>query len=292
MPAHHRLRERLRRPRRGARPRVVIRRRPLGEGAGAQTATSVRFAAIGDYGFAGAAEAAVANLVRSWNPDHVITLGDNNYEVGSATTIDANVGQYYRSYIFPYTGSYGPGATTNRFWPALGNHDWGTPGATPYLNYFTLPTNGAGERYYQVVQGPVHFFVLDSDPAEPHGTSSTSIQAQWLRAALAASTAPWKIVYFHHAPYSSGNHGSTLAMRWPFQAWGAHAVLAGHDHHYERFSIDGIPYFVNGLGGRSLTPWAPRCQAAWSGTTAGTARCSSTPARPRSRSSSSPPAAR
>ncbi len=226
----------------------------LGEGAGAQTATSVRFAAIGDYGFAGPAEAAVANLVRSWNPDHVITLGDNNYEVGSATTIDANVGQYYRSYIFPYTGSYGPGATTNRFWPALGNHDWGTPGATPYLAYFTLPTNGAGERYYQVVQGPVHFFVLDSDPAEPHGTSSTSIQAQWLRAALAASTAPWKIVYFHHAPYSSGNHGSTLAMRWPFQAWGAHAVLAGHDHHYERFSIDGIPYFVNGLGGRSLYP--------------------------------------
>ena len=37
-------------------------------------------------------------------------------------------------------------------------------------------------------------------------------------------------------------------MRWPFQAWGATAVIGGHDHTYERFNIDGIPYFVNGLG--------------------------------------------
>jgi hypothetical protein len=30
---------------------------------------------------------------------------------------------------------------------------------------------------------------------------------------------------------------------------GATAVMAGHDHHYERLLVDGIPYFVNGLGG-------------------------------------------
>ena len=31
--------------------------------------------------------------------------------------------------------------------------------------------------------------------------------------------------------------------------WGADAVLAGHDHTYERLEEDGIPYFVNGVGG-------------------------------------------
>jgi hypothetical protein len=40
-------------------------------------------------------------------------------------------------------------------------------------------------------------------------------------------------------------------MRWPFRAWGAEVVLAGHDHTYERLAVDGIPYFVTGLGGSS-----------------------------------------
>jgi hypothetical protein len=38
-------------------------------------------------------------------------------------------------------------------------------------------------------------------------------------------------------------------MQWPFAEWGTDAVLSGHNHVYERISRDGIPYFVNGLGG-------------------------------------------
>jgi tartrate-resistant acid phosphatase type 5 len=214
----------------------------------AQTATSVRFATIGDYGKAGSAEADVAKLVKSWSPDHVLTLGDNNYEDGEASTIDANIGQYYRSFIYPYKGSYGSGASSNRFWPTLGNHDYRVAGATPYLNYFTLPGN---ERYYHIRQGPVHFFAVNSDSHEPDGTSSSSRQASWLKSALAASTAPWKVVFFHHAPYSSGPHGNHPVMQWPFKDWGAHIVLAGHDHTYERLIVNGLPYIVNGLGGKS-----------------------------------------
>ena len=95
----------------------------------------------------------------------------------------------------------------------------------------------------------MHFFALDSDPREPHGRSIHSEQARWLRERLASSTATWKIVYMHHPPYSSGSHGSVEEMQWPYQEWGATAVLAGHDHVYERIVRDGFPYFVNGLGG-------------------------------------------
>ncbi len=210
---------------------------------------NVRFAAIGDYGLAGQAEEDVANLVKSWNPDFIITLGDNNYNVGSAGTIDENIGQYYHEFIYPYTGSYGAGAATNRFFPSLGNHDWYTDGAAAYFNYFTLPGN---EYYYDFVEGDAHFFVLDSDPNEPDGITGTSVQAAWLQNGLAASTSEWNIVYLHHAPYSSGPHDSNLTLQWPFAAWGADVVLAGHEHTYERLLVDGIPYFVNGLGGRSL----------------------------------------
>jgi tartrate-resistant acid phosphatase type 5 len=210
-------------------------------------ARTVRFAVIGDFGLSNEAERNVAKLVKRWRPELIITLGDNNYPEGAVSSIDQNIGQYYHEYIFPYTGSFGKGAFTNKFFPALGNHDWVAPGAEPYLNYFTLPGN---ERYYDFVKGPVHFFAIDSDGHEPDGISSDSVQASWLRDKLATSTAKWKIVYFHHPPYSSGTvHGSTGVLQWPFQAWGASAVLAGHEHNYERIIIDGFPYFVNGLGG-------------------------------------------
>jgi hypothetical protein len=221
--------------------------------------SAVQFAVIGDYGKAGTGEKAVADMVKSWNPDFIVTVGDNNYNTGSQKTIDANIGQYYHDYIGSYTGQYGPGSEVNRFFPVLGNHDWDTPGAQPYLDYFTLPGN---ERYYDFVSGPVHFFMLDGDFNEPDGLQKTSLQAEWLKNGLAAATEPWKLVVTHLPPYSSGMHGSQKVMRWPFREWGATAVLAGHDHTYERLEVDGFPYFVNGLGGAAMyrfvnvLPWS------------------------------------
>ncbi|HEV3469111.1 MAG TPA: fibronectin type III domain-containing protein, partial [Pyrinomonadaceae bacterium] len=89
---------------------------------------------------------------------------------------------------------------------------------------------------------------------EPHGVTSTSVQGQWLRSRLAASTAPWKIVYFHHPPYSSRTSWKNL--QWPFREWGADAVMSGHAHIYERVLKNGFPYFTNGLGGESLGSFA------------------------------------
>ncbi len=202
------------------------------------------------------------------------------------TTIDVNVGQYFSSYIGSYAGAYGPGSTANRFFPALGNHDFSDGGGLgAYLAYFTLPETGAldtstsgNERYYDFVRGPVHFFAIDSDANEADGRDSTSTQARWLKARLAASTSPWRVVYFHHAPYSSGLHGSVLAMRWPFEDWGADAVFAGHDHVYERLLADqnkdgkAIPYFTTGAGGRACTTSGRRSRRAWFATAAATER--------------------
>ncbi len=215
----------------------------------AQEPASITFAAIGDFGSNDANELDVAYLVKSWNPDFIITLGDNNYPDGEAATIDATIGKYFHEYIYPYRGSYGAGATTNKFWPCIGNRDWDNqtgPKLQPYLDYFTLPNN---ERYYDFVRGPVHFFCIDSDGDEPDGITATSTQATWLRNKLAASTAPWKIVFLHHPPYSSRT--SFTSLQWPFKSWGASAVLSGHAHVYERVMKDGIPFLTNGLGGES-----------------------------------------
>jgi len=215
-----------------------------------QVSSQTKFAVIGDYGKAGTNELNVSNLVKGWNPDFVITVGDNNYEYGEASTIDTNIGLYYSDFIYPYYGIYGTGDTVNRFFPSMGNHDWYTTDAAPYLSYFTLPGN---ERYYDFVRGNVHFFAIDSDPNEPDGRDSSSVQALWLKAALAASSSRYNIVYFHHPPYSSSSyHGSEIIMQWPFKEWGATIVLAGHDHTYERLHKDGFTYVVNGLGGKNI----------------------------------------
>jgi 3',5'-cyclic AMP phosphodiesterase CpdA len=205
---------------------------------------------IGDYGSSGPAEARVAALVARLRPDFVITTGDNNYPYGEAETIDENIGRYFQAFIAPYRGRFGSGAKENRFFPCLGNHDWASLGAKPYLDYFSLPNN---ERYYQIVRGNVQLFALDSDPNEPDGNTVDSKQAHWLEALLGAAVVPWRIVFFHHPPYSSSTfHGSSVGMRWPFAEWGASVVYSGHDHTYERLEVDGLPYIVNGVGGRDL----------------------------------------
>ena len=166
--------------------------------------------------------------------------------------------------MFPYNGSYGQGDPDgiNRFFPAVGNHEWYEPpygsGIQGHYNYFALPGN---ERYYDFVWGNVHFFILstydgysskDGGNAEPDGWTSNSTQGLWLMNALAnAEQTHWKIVVTHFAPYSSGEHGSFSYIQWPFQEWGAHIVISGHDHDYERLIINGLTYVVNGLGGKS-----------------------------------------
>lgn len=219
----------------------------------------VRFAVIGDYGANTTEERAVAMLVKSWSPHFIITTGDNSYPDSSTQALlDTNVGQYYWEYIYPYTGSYtasvgGPVAPVNynRFWPSPGNHDWyNTADLAPYRAFFNLPNN---ERYYTFTAGPVAFFALSSDPAEPDGITASSLQGLWLQAQLAASTAPWQVVYFHHPPYSSSStHGSTPNLQWPFKTWGADVVLSGHVHNYERLNANALPYIVNGAGGAPL----------------------------------------
>ena len=202
---------------------------------------------IGDYGGGKSETRDVAELMKSWQPDFIITLGDNNYPYGEAEHIDIAIGQFFHDFIYPYQGSYGDGASTNRFYPVLGNHDTVSNLGQPYLDYFTLPGN---ERYYDFVWGPVHLFALNSvGEAEPDGVGASSNQAAWLQQSLAASTSPWNIVYLHYPPYSSGLHGSMASAQWPYGEWGADAVLAGHDHTYERLLINGVTYFVNGMGG-------------------------------------------
>ena len=220
--------------------------------------TTIRFAVVGDYGDTPPNSGNVSALIAGWNPDFVITTGDNNYTNPTPAppshyaAWDGAVGQYYHDFITYPAGSgsswAGAGSVSNKFFPSLGNHDWDA-GIAGWYSYFELPGN---ERYFDFVRGPVHFFAIDSDPREPDGNTGGSTQGQWLQTRLAASSAPWKFVFFHHPPYTSATRGNNVALQWPFPSWGASAVLNGHEHQYERIMKGSFPYMVVGTGGRSL----------------------------------------
>jgi 3',5'-cyclic AMP phosphodiesterase CpdA len=104
-----------------------------------------------------------------------------------------------------------------------------------------------GERYYtfKPERTSARFFALDSNYIDDK-------QLQWLDKELAASGSDWKICFFHHPLYSSGEtHGSADLQREKlepvFVKYGVNVVLTGHEHFYERIKPQkGIAYFILG----------------------------------------------
>jgi hypothetical protein len=235
--------------------------------------TSLRFTAMGDFGTGGSAQAQV--LSRLSQPgmagELLLALGDNAYHSGTE--------QEFQDRMFR------PMAALLRQVPlfaSLGNHEYVTNQGQPYLDNFYLSANNpAGtERYYSFDWGPVHFVALDSNCVIGLASSdrcTRAAQKSWLAADLAATRQPWKVVFFHHPPWSSGEHGSQLTMRREFaplfEQYGVDLVLTGHDHNYERSrpmrgegvapsGTRGVVYVVVGSGGANLKPF-PSSQPSW-----------------------------
>jgi 3',5'-cyclic AMP phosphodiesterase CpdA len=105
-------------------------------------------------------------------------------------------------------------------------------------------------KYYERSRRGLDLFVLNSN-------SVGDRQTRWLRRRLAASTATWKIVAFHHPAYTCGGYlsNSAVVARWVplFSRYGVDLVLSGHDHNYQRFAPShGVTYVVHGGGGQDL----------------------------------------
>lgn len=137
---------------------------------------------------------------------------------------------------------------TAPFFPCLGNHE---RNSSNYFALFHLPNN---ERYYSFDYGNAHIVALEVDGYQSYSAGST--QYNWLASDLASTSQPWKFVFFHFPPYSSGSHGSDLTAQRDlvplFEQYGVQIVFNGHDHDYERSLVNGVNYIVSGGGGAPL----------------------------------------
>lgn len=167
--------------------------------------------------------------------DLIVHTGDLAYDNATITELDNNVFAVYEDLL-----------RNVALMPAAGNHEYDTMQGAPFREVFALPGD-SGERWYSFDWGRVHFAALDTE-------SSYATQVAWLDRDLAGTALPWKVVYLHRPPYSSGTHGSDTTLRSALapvlERHRVQLVLAGHDHDYERIIPQrGVHYIVTGGGG-------------------------------------------
>ncbi len=181
------------------------------------------------------------------NPSGTVAVpGDNAYQNGSTSE--------YASCYHPTWGRH-----LSRTKPAVGNHEYQTPGATGYYAYFGAKAGDPAKGYYSYDLGAWHIIVLNSNIAR----DASSAQLQWLRSDLQANSGKTcTLAYWHHPRFSSGLHSNdaTQSAFWEtLYTFNADVVLNGHDHDYERFAPQtpsgvaddarGLRAFVVGTGG-------------------------------------------
>jgi hypothetical protein len=167
--------------------------------------------------------------------------------------------------------------------------------SSKFLTYFEHPENGAADerhvgRYHRVDFGPVTLLTIDSTNGGDDRTDTDtnhlldrdstahipdfapgSPQHGWLERELAVARQRGAITFvqFHHAAFSSGQHGqppgggkgsdehsgTPLRVLAPLlRKYGVRAVFSGHDQLYEHSIVDGVHYYGVGIGGDGLPP--------------------------------------
>jgi hypothetical protein len=201
----------------------------------AEDPAPVRFLAFGDSGGGGADQLALLQQMHTVPYSLILHTGDLAYDHGTIGELEANVFGVYEDLL-----------RNLPMFPVAGNHDYDTGRGAPFREVFALPGDGA-ETWYSFDWGRVHFAALDTE-------SDYATQAAWLDRDLASTARPWKIVYLHKPPYSSGTHGSDTSLRAALapilERHRVQLVVAGHDHDYERVLPQrGVVHVVTGGGG-------------------------------------------
>jgi len=229
-------------------------------------AGALNFAIIGDWGRQGRPDQMqVAKQMgiacKKAAASFVISVGDNFYERG-VTSLDDHHWQKSFEKIYDAPSLQVP------WYVILGNHDYA--GKTePQLEYSkTHPRWVMPARYYSRVypvdaMTKLECFYIDTCPFVVEYQNNPEFseipqqdsqrQREWLDAALAASSAEWKLVFGHHPIYSSGlAHGNQPEMIEHIlpllQKHKVQAYIAGHDHDLEHLKVGDLDLIVSGGG--------------------------------------------
>jgi len=198
-----------------------------------------------------ARDALVARIAEE-KPDAILLSGDIPWHGGTV----ADYAQYRAETAIWHTKNL-------RVYPALGNHEFSQcPVAQCLQNWWVAFPELANRRWYSAQLGnKFYLFALDSDTSLLPGSE----QRKWFEAQVAAlpSTVRFVLITMHHPPVADiqtryevdhNPRPNEISLRDYLSSIAPTSrarfiVAAGHIHNYERFSLDGVTYFVSGGGG-------------------------------------------
>ena len=131
------------------------------------------------------------------------------------------------------------------FYPIMGNHE---QDVELFDHVFALEK--VGQRNWTQQIGPVLLIAIDGKDKgwKPDGPATA-----WLESVLKSATAPYTFLFTHYPALSSSSHGSDPAAKnviLPLLAkYKVTAMIAGHDHCYERSEPEGGPTTITAGGG-------------------------------------------
>ena len=191
------------------------------------------------------ANPAIGTLLAQAAPDLLLAVGDVSDD-GLYADLDTNI-----------FGPLGQVLSAAPLYWTPGNHDVRDDFAV-CREAFVLPGN---ELSYWFEYADAQIVSLNAE-----GLPGTG----WLANALAASSKPWKIVFFHEPAYSpDGGHGEEETIRDQYvpilEQHGVDLVVSGHNHFYWRSApIDGVQYLITGpTGSRTREAGNTPCYSQW-----------------------------
>jgi len=229
-----------------------------------------RFVALGDTGVGDRHQNRVARRMREARPDLIIHTGDLIYPKG-------RLEDHHRKFFQPYAELL----ATVPLYACMGNHECRLPDVERVPESFVLPPNGpAGVppgRNYWFDWGCARFIAIDSNNDQPFFAETI---VPWLEQVMPSAGDRWKILFFHEPVHTQAKYPPAeklLSTIVPvLEAHGAHLVLCGHNHLYERSHPvrdgrvvpqgQGTVYVTTGAGGANLAEVQlpmPETLAAW-----------------------------
>lgn len=180
------------------------------------------------------------------NPEAtVLALGDLVYKRGEPVEFEDCYDPYW-------------GAARARTWPAPGNHEYQSPFAYGYFDYWQDRAGPDRNGYYALRAGNWLILSLNSEIDASPG----SAQANWIKTVLDAQPDSCLAAYYHKPAFTTVSRSRSENAQELFRVIanaGAIFVLNGHNHFYERTqplnasgspSEPGTVTFVAGAGGK------------------------------------------
>jgi len=193
----------------------------------------------------------LAQLIITEEPHLVVMTGDYVLDVRADDAYNLAGWKAFTN-ISDSIGHYAP------IYGALGNHDTGAKTGTLRLEYYfdAFVHYNESSTYFSFDYAGTHFSIVDTEEQHLEGRI-TGTQYTWLVNDLESTDCAIKYVVGHRPMYPLSHIGDSIdsnpteraRLQQLFEDHNVTAYISGHDHLFDRLTVNGLVHLISGGGG-------------------------------------------